>query len=75
VPGSYVPVHLNPQGNKEYSSSRLAPTEILVEHAQPRRDAPKISALIRVCREEKRTTLVDWDGEFLDTVKMEKTLP
>jgi len=31
--------------------------EILVEHAQPRRDAPKISALIRVCREEKRTTL------------------
>jgi hypothetical protein len=49
--------------------------EILVEHAQPRRDAPKISALIRVCREEKRTTLVDWDGEFLDTVKMEKTLP
>jgi len=31
--------------------------EILVEQAQPRRDAAKISALIGTCREERRTTL------------------
>lgn len=31
--------------------------EIIVEHARPRRDASKISALIGICREERRTTL------------------
>jgi GNAT superfamily N-acetyltransferase len=31
--------------------------ETVVEHADPARDAEKISALIGVCRDEKRTTL------------------
>lgn len=31
--------------------------EVVVEHADPGRDAERISALIGVCREERRTTL------------------